>query len=187
MLRQPHPTVNERTVAVGSGIRYRDRSAQRAMQASMFRLTARKRAIGSGVLGLGLLIAHLAAPRFMVFPAGETMVPIGLIVAILALVYAALNIALHVMQQRQLMLSQQELDQYGDALSAVTPRIFDELREHRPVRQIAQGIEADRGIPADVTLRYIIQALETYKRQGRTLVDQPADAEEASGESGSSG
>ncbi len=137
----------------------------------MFRLSVLIRGVVALLLGVGLLVLQAAVPWLLVYRLGDVTVPIGLISGILAVLYGGLNVALHFMQQRRLTLSAAEVRQYGDTLAAVAPRLIEAITEHRPLREEAQRIEAEFHVPAEVTLRFTIQMLKTYKRERRRLVE----------------
>ena len=75
---------------------------------------------------------------------------------ILCAVFGALQLYLWYATHSRLTLSDAEVATWGSKLEAATPTIVERARASTPVREIADQVMADHGIPVDVTLRYII-------------------------------
>lgn len=85
------------------------------------------------------------------------------VLAALSLIYGALQLVQSKMVATKLVLSPQELQQYGDKLSEATPAILRMNAQKMSVREIADNLEQSFGLPRLITLKYII-ALGDYAR-----------------------
>lgn len=95
------------------------------------------------------------------------------VLAALAAIYAVLLLVKERIVQHRVDLSPDELEAFGERLSAVTPLIVEELGKGRHVSVIARQVKKEHDVPEDVTLRYIIalgryqQGLEGREKLGR--------------------
>ena len=78
------------------------------------------------------------------------------------LVYGIVLIVQDRMVRSQVSLSTKELEKWGDRLAASTPFIVEQLEGQKTPAGIAKQVEKDRGVPQEITLRYII-ALAAYE------------------------
>jgi len=53
-------------------------------------------------------------------------------------------------------LSDEEVAQWGETLTDITPKLMEALEAGQPVAEVAQELQSDHGLPVDVTLRYVI-------------------------------
>lgn len=99
------------------------------------------------------------------------------VLAVLAAIYGVLLLVKERIVQHRVDLSPEELEAYGERLSAATPLIVEELGKGRHVSVIAKQVKRDHDVPEDVTLRYII-ALGRYQkgREGRERLGHGTDA-----------
>ena len=79
------------------------------------------------------------------------------------LVYGIVLIVQDRMVRSQVSLSTKELEKWGDRLAASTPFIVEQLEGQETPAAIAKQVEEDRGVPQEITLRYII-ALAAYEK-----------------------
>ena len=81
---------------------------------------------------------------------------------IFLLIYGVVLIVQDRMVRSQVSLSTKELEKWGERLAASTPAIVEQLEAQETPASIARQLEKDRGIPPEITLRYII-ALAEYE------------------------
>jgi hypothetical protein len=77
-------------------------------------------------------------------------------------IFACLQFTLWFSTSRKVTLSDEEVRDWGEALAEATPMILDAYASQTSVRDIAEAVQGDHGIPVDVTLRYIM-ALGHYQ------------------------
>ena len=129
----------------------------------MPKLTPLKIGIVASTLSVTMLVTELVwEPIFTVHFTESISIPLW----ILAAIYGGLQLFLWNMTRKGLDLTAEELALWGVKLEEVTPRILDDYRANKKVRDIARDIEASDGIPPDVTLRYII-ALAKHAKQNK--------------------
>jgi len=81
-----------------------------------------------------------------------------------ALVYAAILTARNVVLKPKLDLSQRELHDWGAVLEEETGRIVELYGAGTSTSEIADRLHASRGVPREVTLKYII-AVARYQKK----------------------
>jgi len=106
---------------------------------------------GSIALLMGLT-DYLFMPIFRVEVGDWFVLPLWIPFAI----YSGLQYFIWAQIQDGLTLEDAELEQWGGALAEQTPGIKDALEEGQPVAKIAAELEERAGIPAHVTLRYVV-------------------------------
>lgn len=84
---------------------------------------------------------------------------------IFLLLYGITLIVQDRMVRSQVGLSTKDLELWGDRLAAGTPFIVSELESGATSVSIANQLEKDRGLPKEITLRYIIALGEHGKGQ----------------------
>ena len=89
-------------------------------------------------------------------------------------VFACLQFTLWFSTSRKVTLSDEEVRDWGEALSAVTPMILEAYANQTSVRDIAEAVKEQKGVPVDVTLRYII-ALGHYQENNPAPSEQAED------------
>ena len=117
--------------------------------------------IVAGAVAFGMLLAEAAGLRWFTLQVAPGC---GLPLWTLLGVYSALQFVLWRSARRRLELSEDEIAHWGALLERVTPTILSMYGDKVPVREIATTLEASHGIPAGVTLRYII-ALARHVRE----------------------
>jgi len=123
--------------------------------------------IAWGTAGAALLVAGLGV-SWLSIPLGGIRFNPGWV----ALVYAAVLLARNLLLRPHLDLTQRELHDWGEALGAETVRILSLHRQGRPAADIADLLERDRGLPREVSLKYMI-ALARYGRRGAGRTEGP--------------
>lgn len=132
----------------------------------MSKLTPRRQAIFWAVLGAIMLLLSLWQGWFVLRFGGFSF-PL----AILAFLYAGLQLTIHLMARRSVAtISDEELAVHGQALEEETPRILEMLEKGRSVTVVAEELEERRGLPPDVTHRYIIVLLGVLRQEQRELL-----------------
>ena len=75
---------------------------------------------------------------------------------ILLCVYGAIQLWAWSMTERGAVLSDEEVETWGEVLTEITPALITALENGTPVADVAEKLKAEHGLPVDVTLRYII-------------------------------
>lgn len=128
----------------------------------MSRLNPFRIGVISTAVALGMLLVDLFwQPIFTIRLTTSFSLPLWILVAL----YAALQFWLWNATRNKLTLSDDEVARWGAKLELATPQILREIAAKTRVREIAGDVERDHGIPADVTLRYII-ALGSLPQEG---------------------
>lgn len=132
----------------------------------MSKLTPRRQAIFWGVLGLAMLVLSLTMGWFVVDLGGFAF-PL----AALALLYAGLQLTIHLMSRRSVaLISDEEIAEHGQTLEEETPRILELLGKGRSVTVVAEELHERCGLPPDITHRYIIVLLRVLRQEQRELL-----------------
>jgi len=113
-------------------------------------------------VGVAALLSSFWVPWFEV-----TLVGITFNVGWPALIYGGLLLAKNVLLIGHLQFSQRELHDWGDTLSEVTGEIIERLENDQPTSQIATELEQSKGLPKEVTLKYIIALGHYHKKAQR--------------------
>jgi len=100
--------------------------------------------------GMGLYDMFMT-PIFRFSIAGVT-IPLW---ALLAL-YAGLQLWSWRLTERGAVLSDEEVERWGETLTEITPNLIAELEAGRSVTEVAEMLRTQHGLPVDVTLRYVI-------------------------------
>ena len=136
------------------------------------RLTPRRQAIFWGAVGLVTLTLSLWK-GWLVLDLWGMQFPLG----VLAAVYAGLQLAVHIMTRRHVPLTAEEVTRHGKALEEATPQILEMLKAGRSVQLVAREIEEERGLPTDVTHRYIIVLMRVLQKDQTGLLVPRGEAE----------
>lgn len=136
----------------------------------MFGFTPRRQAILWGTLGAAMLIFTIWKPWF-VLNLGGFRFPLG----VLLLIYAGLQLTLHLMTRGRVLLTDAEVDRWGHQLELVTPLILEELERGRSMKVVAQRAQKEHGLPPDITNRYTIALLRSLKQEHRDLLVSRGD------------
>ena len=83
----------------------------------------------------------------------------SLLAGVAAAIFLGLALMFTVQAQilkREMVLGQDELERWGDALSEATPEILERTGAGEHALVIAKAMESARGIPREVILKYII-------------------------------
>lgn len=117
-----------------------------------------------GVVAAAMLVTEILGHRiFTLQLTSECAVPLWILFAI----YSVLQLMVWRARERAMELSEKEVAAWGKKLEEATPRILAMFGEEKQsVSQIASSLQADQGIPKDVTVRYII-ALGRHLREHR--------------------
>ncbi|MFT7581498.1 MAG: hypothetical protein ACI9MR_003175 [Myxococcota bacterium] len=124
--------------------------------------------IFASTIAVGMIVAQIAGYDWFIVQIGSFRFALWILVAI----YAGLQLLIWRTQRKHLALSDKEVAKWGDKLEVATPDILEMYRERRPVADIAKALDANHGIPQDVTLRYII-ALAHHARAMETEAAGP--------------
>ncbi|MFH1530010.1 MAG: hypothetical protein ABIK09_04640 [Pseudomonadota bacterium] len=89
-----------------------------------------------------------------------------------ALIYAGILSARNVVLRPQLQLTPRELHDWGKVLEEETGRIVDLYGAGTSTREIAERLHALRGIPLEVTLKYIIAVARYQKKNPKEAEDK---------------
>lgn len=108
--------------------------------------------IALGVAAAMVVIDHMWRPVFTLRLGKDFELPLW----ILCTVFGFLQMYLWYVTRSRLSLSDKEVAQWGEKLEAATATILEQAKASTPVREIAEDVETQHGIPVDVTLRYII-------------------------------
>lgn len=130
-----------------------------------FGFTPRRQAILWGATGIVMMLFTLWRPWFLL-DLGGVPVPLGL----LFLIYAGLQLTLHVMSRGRVLLSDEEVDRWGSRLERATPLILEELQRGASMKLVAQRAQREYGVPPDITNRYTVALLRSLKREHRDLL-----------------
>ena len=120
-----------------------------------------------GLLGAGALLSGLRFNWFEVHLGGFEF-NLGWP----ALVYAAILIARNVVLKPQLDLSPRDLHDWGKVLEEETGRIVELYDSGVSTKEIADQLLASRGMPAEVTLKYIIAVARYQKKNVSKTKDE---------------
>ena len=85
-------------------------------------------------------------------------------------IFACLQLALWFSTSRKVTLSEDEVRDWGEALSEATPMILEAYANQTSVREIADSVHESKGVPVNVTLRYIM-ALAHYQENNASEVE----------------
>jgi len=88
-----------------------------------------------------------------------------------AVLYSALHVWRNLTLQREMALTDRELHDYGERLSAVTPLILDRAAQGVRPRAIAAELVGQHGIPELVSLKYMVALSKV--RGGRSDAPPP--------------
>lgn len=120
------------------------------------------------VVAAAMLLTELMGHRiFHLQLTSDCGVPLWILFAI----YAALQFLVWRARTRGMELTDKELATWGKALEESTPTILEMVGQHKGGNEIAAALEQSRGIPRDVTLRYIMalaQHLRTHRHDTDT-------------------
>lgn len=134
------------------------------------------------VVAAAMLLTELMGHRiFHLQLTSECGVPLWTLFA----TYAALQFLVWRGRTRAMELTDKELATWGKALEESTPTILEMAGQHKGGNEIAAALEKGRGIPRDITLRYIF-ALAQHLRTHRHDTDT-AEPPSPSGSAGSTG
>lgn len=126
----------------------------------MFRWSPRRQAILWGSLGLAMLLFGLWKPWFIVDLWGFRF-PL----AVLLLLYAGLQLLLHVLSKRHVIITDEEIERFGKALEEATPMMLELLEKGRSVTIVAEEVQEKYDVPPGITHRYLIVLLQTLQNQ----------------------
>ena len=112
-----------------------------------------------GLVGAGALLSSFRVNWFEVNLGG-----FGFTLGWPALVYAAILAARNVVLKPQLELTPRELHDWSKVLEEETGRIVELYSAGISTREIAERLETARGLPCEVTLKYII-AVARYQKK----------------------
>ncbi len=120
-----------------------------------------------GLLGAGALLSSLWVKWFEVYLAG-----VSFNLGWPALVYAGILTARNLVLRPQLELSPRDLHDWGKVLEEETGRIVELYSAGTATKEIADQLHASRGIPREVTLKYIIAVARYQKKNAGTSEEQ---------------
>ena len=120
-----------------------------------------------GLLGAGALGSSIWVDWFEVYLGG-----LEFNLGWPALVYAAILIARNVVLKPQLDLSPRDLHDWGKVLEEETGRIVELYDSGVSTKEIADQLLASRGMPAEVTLKYIIAVARYQKKNVSKTKDE---------------
>ncbi len=119
-------------------------------------------AAGAAVLGTATFIYGHFGGRGPAFLGPGWLMIIGA-----ALVgYSILSLVRLTMLRRRMDLTPEELERWGPTLEEVTGRILDGLGRGWPPSRVADELHEERGLPQEVTLKYIIALGKYLSEQG---------------------
>jgi len=84
--------------------------------------------------------------------------------------YSIANLLRLTLVGKRLDLSPQELERWGPTLEEATPELLDAIARKEPMAKVAATLERERGLPPEVTLKYVI-ALGRYQEEERAAKD----------------
>jgi hypothetical protein len=90
-------------------------------------------------------------PIFRITLGGFT-IPLWTLLAL----YAALQLLSWRATERGAVLSDEEVERWGELLTEITPALIEALEAGKPVTEVARKLEEEHSLPVDVTLRYVI-------------------------------
>lgn len=86
------------------------------------------------------------------------------ILGVPAALYGVVLIVQDRMVRKRVEFTAEELERWGERLSAGTPEILQMLEEGATLHEVGRAMERDRGLPPEMTLRYIV-ALGGYQKE----------------------
>lgn len=116
------------------------------------RITALQVGRISLLLAAGMGLFDLAVQPFFRFSLGGFTIPLWVLLTI----YGAIQLWTWSLTERGAVLSEEEIAQWGDTLTEITPALIEALENGKPVSEVAKKLKAQHGLPVDVTLRYVI-------------------------------
>jgi hypothetical protein len=114
------------------------------------------------VLGLGLTLADPIFGWFHLKLMGIYL-PIG----ILALVYGAIVLIYYRKREAVIVLTPEDMEEHGPLLEAAVPMIMALLEKKTPTKDLVEIVEAKKGLPKEITYKYIITLGREMKGQNK--------------------
>jgi len=139
----------------------------------LFHWSPRRQALFWGIFGIAMLPFTLWNGWFLL-EIGDFFFPI----VVLPLLYAALQLLLHVLSKRQIIITEEELARFGKALEKGTPMMLDMLEQGRSVKLVADAVQEKYDVPASLTHRYLIVLLQTIQHDGKEILVPKDDERE---------
>ena len=116
------------------------------------RITALQVGTISLLLATGMGLFDLFVEPVFRFTMGGFTIPLWILLS----VYGAIQLWAWSMTERGAVLSDEEVAAWGEVLAEITPTLITALESGTPVSEVAAKLKEERGLPVDVTLRYII-------------------------------
>ena len=116
------------------------------------RITALQVGTISLLLAAGMGTFDLMFQPVFRFTLGGFTVPLW----ILLCVYGAIQLWAWSMTERGAVLSEEEVEKWGEVLTEITPSLIAAIEKGTSISEVAKKLESERGLPVDVTLRYVI-------------------------------
>lgn len=116
------------------------------------RITALQVGTISLLLATGMGLFDLFVEPVFRFTMGGFTIPLWILLS----VYGAIQLWAWSMTERGAVLSDEEVAAWGEVLAEITPTLIASLESGTPVSEVAAKLKEERGLPVDVTLRYII-------------------------------
>ena len=116
------------------------------------RVTALQVGTISLLLAAGMGLFDLAVKPVFRFTLGVFTVPLWILLSI----YGAIQLWAWNLTERGAILSDAEVEKWGELLTEITPTLISAIESGKPVSEVAKKLESEHGIPVDVTLRYVI-------------------------------
>ena len=116
------------------------------------RITALQVGTISLLLATGMGLFDLFVEPVFRFTMGGFTIPLWILLS----VYGAIQLWSWNMTERGAVLSDEEVAAWGEVLAEITPTLITALESGTPVSEVAAKLKEERGLPVDVTLRYII-------------------------------
>ena len=116
------------------------------------RITALQVGTISLLLAAGMGIFDLMVQPVFRFTIGGFTVPLWVLLCI----YGAIQLWAWSMTERGAVLSEEEVEKWGEVLTEITPSLIAAIEKGTSVSEVAKKLESERGLPVDVTLRYVI-------------------------------
>ena len=104
------------------------------------------------LLAAGMGLFDLMVKPVFRFTMGDFTIPLWVLLS----VYGAIQLWSWNMTERGAVLSDEEVAKWGEILTEITPALITALESGTPVTEVAAKLEEERGLPVDVTLRYVI-------------------------------
>lgn len=123
-----------------------------------------------GVAGIAMLVSSFWVEWFVV---DLTLFKVN--VGWFATVYASLLLIINVQLKKEIALTPRELHDWGETLAEVTPLIIEQAEAGKRPKQIAASLEAERKIPAIVSLKYMVALSKELKKKKEEGGPPPAD------------